>query len=597
MQKQTQQPITDVLLITATEVESRAVIKLFEEATGKKFERCFIDGNPYLNLGVINGARIMLVQSEMGAGGPGGSLLVVDEGIRMLSPSAVIMVGLAFGFDDREQNIGDILVSRQLFGYELQKVTTNDKSQRVKFIPRGDRPQAPPRLLGRFRNGVLDWEGPKVAFGLLLSGDKLIDNLDYREQLRAFEPEALGGEMEGIGLYSTAQRRRTDWIVIKAICDWADGNKAQDKNARQQLAAENATRFILHVLKQGGFTEEASNISRPPAPDNTRNPAPRHTQGTLLRRYHEHAGWVLAVAWEPEGSQIASAGADGTVRIWESESGRSLVTYHGHTRLLNQINLQAKIYAAAWSPEGLRIASAGDGSTVYVWNATTGQTLTLYKGHAGSGVAPSVYAVAWSPSGKQIASACSSSGFDKTIHLWDADTGQTLTRYAARYGMLPNFSVLSLAWSPDGIQLAASCGDKTIRVWNTVTGDIAAKYRFRSEWSSSLAWSPDSRYLASTHTDHTVQIWDLFGKTPVKTYHGHTDSVRGVAWSPNGAVIATASNDRTARIWEAATGKHIYTYHGHTDWVTSVTWSNDGTRIASASNDKTVHIWQAESDA
>ncbi|MDQ2713354.1 MAG: hypothetical protein M3Z08_00400 [Chloroflexota bacterium] len=193
----------------------------------------------------------MLVQSEMGAAGPSGSLLVVADGIRMLSPLAVIMVGTAFGFDDSKLKIGDILVSRQLFGYELQKVATNDKSQRMEFISRGDRPQASPRLLDHFRIGVLDWQGPKVAFGLLLSGDKLIDNLDYREQLRTFEPEALGGEMEGTGLYSAAQRSRVDWIIIKAICDWADGNKAQNKAARQQVAAENATRFTLHVLKQG----------------------------------------------------------------------------------------------------------------------------------------------------------------------------------------------------------------------------------------------------------------------------------------------------------------------------------------------------------
>ena len=54
--------------------------------------------------------------------------------------------------------------------------------------------------------------------------------------------------MEGTGLYSAAQRRKVDWIIIKAVCDWADGNKGQDKAARQQLAAENAAHFTLHIL-------------------------------------------------------------------------------------------------------------------------------------------------------------------------------------------------------------------------------------------------------------------------------------------------------------------------------------------------------------
>lgn len=318
-------------------------------------------------------------------------------------------------------------------------------------------------------------------------------------------------------------------------------------------------------------------------------PSPQEP-GALLHRYDDHASWVLAVAWEPGGTRIASAGGDGTVRVWESETGKALVTYHGHTRLLNMINHPATVYTVAWSPDGLRIASAGDGTHVHVWNAATGQKLTLYQEH--SGLWSNVFAVAWSPDGKQIASVCTGPGFDKTVHIWDAATGQTLTRYDASYGWMPTFSVLSLAWSPDGAHIAAACGDKAIRVWDTATEHLVSIYRFRSEGSSHIAWSPDSRYLASAHPDHTVQIWDRLTGKSVMIYHGHTDAVRYVAWSPDGVVVATAANDRTVHIWEALAGKHLYTYRGHSDWVTSVSWFFDGTRIASASNDKTVQVWR-----
>jgi len=92
-----------------------------------------------------------------------------------------------------------------------------------------------------------------VHIGLLLSGEKLVDNYDFREQLRQLEPEAIGGEMEGAGLYAAAQRKRVDWLVIKAICDWADGEKGYQKQQRQQIAAENAAGFVMYVLKQGGL--------------------------------------------------------------------------------------------------------------------------------------------------------------------------------------------------------------------------------------------------------------------------------------------------------------------------------------------------------
>src|SRR6266480_4262166 len=86
----------DVLLVTATEVEARAVLNVFPRH-GSPFGQRHIGDSTYFDLGVIGGARTFLVQSEMGAGGPAGATLVVHEGIKALSPSAVIMVGIAFG--------------------------------------------------------------------------------------------------------------------------------------------------------------------------------------------------------------------------------------------------------------------------------------------------------------------------------------------------------------------------------------------------------------------------------------------------------------------------------------------------------------------
>jgi nucleoside phosphorylase/tetratricopeptide (TPR) repeat protein len=241
---------TDVLLVTATGIESRTVLEVFEEAIGQKARARQIEDRTYFDVGVISGVHILLVQCEMGSGGLGASQNTVQKGIDSLSPGSVVMVGIAFGLDERKHAIGDILVSENLRPYELQRVGSQ-------VLLRGDRPHASPRLISRLKSASLTWAGAPVHFGVLLSGDKLVDNEDFRETIRTFEPEAIGGEMEGAGLYVACQDKKTDWILVKSICDWADGHKSQDKNDRQTMAATNAAKFLLHALEFAPFESEA----------------------------------------------------------------------------------------------------------------------------------------------------------------------------------------------------------------------------------------------------------------------------------------------------------------------------------------------------
>jgi len=116
----------DVLIVTATKVESKAIFEGIGGLGGNTPKPVPIGDQTYQDLGVVNGARVFLVQSEMGSAGLGASLLTIKKGIDDLSPSAVIMAGIAFGIDSRTQSIGDVLVSKQLMLYDLQRVGTED---------------------------------------------------------------------------------------------------------------------------------------------------------------------------------------------------------------------------------------------------------------------------------------------------------------------------------------------------------------------------------------------------------------------------------------------------------------------------------------
>jgi nucleoside phosphorylase len=238
-------PRPDVLLVTVNEHETRAIHNEFELATGRAAIPVSLGGRVYRNLGEVNGTMVFHALSEMGSGGVGAMQQTVDKAIRALDPGAVIAVGIAFGVNERKQSIGDILLSKQLRPYDLQRVGVKGE---VRL--RGDKPHATPRLIDHFDGfRQTTWGGTKVIPGVLLTGEKLIDDIDYRDSLIAIEAEAIGGEMEGIGLYVPCHEHKVDWIVIKAICDWADGNKRVNKERRQQKAASKAAQFLVKALQ------------------------------------------------------------------------------------------------------------------------------------------------------------------------------------------------------------------------------------------------------------------------------------------------------------------------------------------------------------
>lgn len=246
-----------VVLLTFNEYEHQAVLKAFCSERRPTTETR--DGVTYNELGIHGGMKVIHAISEVGSGGLGAAQQRSAQAIRAWRAKAVIAVGIAFGMDSDKQNIGDVLVSTQLRQYELNRVNKDGS-----LTPRASSPDASASLLNRIRTvdstakHIKDLEWPKLEFGQILTGEKLIDNLDYRTSLKTnYAPEAIGGEMEGSGLYASAQQAKVDWIVVKAICDRADGNKAQDKTKRQALAAENAARVIKAALEDGNLYEDA----------------------------------------------------------------------------------------------------------------------------------------------------------------------------------------------------------------------------------------------------------------------------------------------------------------------------------------------------
>ena len=164
------------------------------------------------------------------------------------------------------------------------------------------------------------------------------------------------------------------------------------------------------------------------------------TQGKV-RSLSGHTDSVWSLAWSHNGRYIASGSADATARVWDWNSGKSLLIYdkQGDT-----------VRSVSWSPDDSRIVSSGLTGSVYIWASDTGQTLFTYCNKSDF----ENLATAWSHNGKYIASAGRS---DARTHIWNAQNGQLLTAF-------PAISINSLSWSPDDSRIVTA-NNNVVQVW------------------------------------------------------------------------------------------------------------------------------------
>lgn len=238
----------DVVIMTATDVELEAVISLLQPYPRRKTVLLAYQGPETYYLGKFGAWKTAVTKCRMGAGGAGGSTLATESAIRNWQPRAIIMVGIAFGKDAAKQKIGDVLVASQIIPYEKQRVG-------VEVIFRDPIPPTNSTLLNRFEN-PLGWQFSRpdgkscaIRYGPLLSGEKLVDDAQFKANLFHRFPQAIGGEMEGAGVAAAAGQNSIAWILVKGICDWGDGKK---HNNYQPMAAAAATSLVYHVLSKQG---------------------------------------------------------------------------------------------------------------------------------------------------------------------------------------------------------------------------------------------------------------------------------------------------------------------------------------------------------
>jgi nucleoside phosphorylase len=236
-----------ILLVTATDLETEITHQKLSPLSGyNKIIKVF-EGDLTIYLGCFGNYKIAHVQSSMGSISRDSSIMTVSNALIKTNSKIVVMVGIAFGANEENQNIGDVLISESIIPYNLKRIGKTT-------ITRGIEAPSSKILLNRFKNIKTTWEyflsenkKAQLFPTRILSGEELIDNIKYRNKLLKRHPESKGGEMEGAGVFSACDTK-ANWIIVKGICDFADGNKSEKKEERQTIAINSALSACLEVF-------------------------------------------------------------------------------------------------------------------------------------------------------------------------------------------------------------------------------------------------------------------------------------------------------------------------------------------------------------
>jgi WD40 repeat protein len=442
----------------------------------------------------------------------------------------------------------------------------------------------------------LDYIAAKCAAGLVVDLE-----LDYRDAIAAL-PEAQA-EVEEEARRQSEAARWTEEIIDYAR-QWSErrGRMAERgllvRTISELLTAPRLPEIIHSAppWSEGRIEQEAERIRKNP----TRLDRLRAFQGFVqqetypLLEFGTWPGFAVqhALNYAPRGPVHAAAANDLLgVRVLTLTRRWSVQDHHNPRPALLRSLLGHKggVWGVSVTADGRRAISASDDKTLRLWDVETGACLWVLEGHAGL-----VRSVSVTPDGRRAISGGGSelAQKDYTVRLWDLETGLCLRELGGHRS-----DVMCVALTPDGRRAVSASDDHTVRVWDLDVGTCLRVIEGHSGKVKSVSMTPDGQRAISASDDKTLRLWDVETGACLAVLEGHTAWIDDVSVTPDGRRAVSAGLDTTIRVWDLETGACLQILEGHTMMVRSVSLTPDGRCAVSGSMDTTVRVWDLDTGA
>ncbi|MBZ0303701.1 MAG: tetratricopeptide repeat protein [Anaerolineae bacterium] len=295
-----------------------------------------------------------------------------------------------------------------------------------------------------------------------------------------------------------------------------------------------------------------------------------------------HTAEVDGLAFTPDSHYLLSGGEDGTLRRWDVRDGHCLQVIQGYAETVHDV---------AWSSDGSHLASGGSDTLVSIHNVSNDTAPMTLRGHTSS-----VLYVAWSPDDHCLASTT----WDNVVRLWDPKTGNVLNNLRHPHDSANVFSCL--AWSGDALRLACGTHQHGILLYDY--NAISCMYNLTEfalpTWIRSVAWKPDGSQLAGGGDDGLIYIVDRHGTALLHQLIGHQSMITSLAWNASGTLLVSSSRGLEGGelfLWDMQRQEQAAAFAGHPTIVYAAAWNLDETQLISADGDGTLRWWDIHSGA
>lgn len=295
--------------------------------------------------------------------------------------------------------------------------------------------------------------------------------------------------------------------------------------------------------------------------------------GRILHTFSSYYDEIESIALSPDGKTLA-VGAGGSYNTWikllNAKTGEEIRKLSGHEDIIFDLD---------FSPDGTKLASASRDGSVKIWDVNTGQE--IYTSENEGWMAD----VDFSPDGLLLAMTDLPALLVVDTLLGAEVTFTTADPFITEcVGFSPDGK--TIAWGGGSFDESG-----VVKLFDATTGQEMLSLDGHTNIVSTIAFSPGGNFIASGSWDHTVKIWDAATGAVVFTFDGNSAYIDAVSFSPNGKLLAAALLNGTIKVWDIGTGKELATLTEHSDAVSDLLFSPDGTLLYSSSWDGTVIVW------